>query len=99
MKTGAFICALTLCVFAGKTLSAQKVSVSWKEYLGAPDSSHYSPLKQITPANVGTLDIAWSYPSPVPENPRIAGLICFRNEWVDLVVDGERLERPVTPWS
>jgi uncharacterized protein (DUF427 family) len=44
-------------------------------------------------------DVAWSYPSPVPENPRIAGLICFRNEHVDLVVDGERQERPVTPWS
>jgi uncharacterized protein (DUF427 family) len=44
-------------------------------------------------------DVAWSYPSPVPENPRIAGLICFRNERVDLTVDGERLERPVTPWS
>lgn len=44
-------------------------------------------------------DIAWSYPSPVPENPRIAGLICFRNERVDLTVDGQRLERPVTPWS
>jgi uncharacterized protein (DUF427 family) len=44
-------------------------------------------------------DIAWSYPSPVPENPRIAGLICFRNERVDLTVDGERLERPITPWS
>jgi uncharacterized protein (DUF427 family) len=44
-------------------------------------------------------DIAWSYPSPIPENPRIAGLICFRNEWVDLTVDGERLDRPVTPWT
>jgi uncharacterized protein (DUF427 family) len=44
-------------------------------------------------------DIAWSYPEPVPENPRIAGLICFRNERVDLTVDGERLPRPVTPWS
>jgi uncharacterized protein (DUF427 family) len=44
-------------------------------------------------------DIAWSYPSPVPENPRIAGLVCFRNERVDLTVDGQRLERPVTPWS
>ena len=44
-------------------------------------------------------DIAWSYPAPVPENPRIAGLICFRNERVDLTVDGQRLERPVTPWS
>ena len=44
-------------------------------------------------------DIAWSYPFPVPENPRIAGLLCFRNERVDLTVDGRRLERPVTPWS
>jgi uncharacterized protein (DUF427 family) len=44
-------------------------------------------------------DVAWSYPTPIPENPRIAGLVCFRNEWVDLVVDGERLPRPVTPWS
>jgi uncharacterized protein (DUF427 family) len=44
-------------------------------------------------------DIAWSYPSPVPENPRIAGLVCFRNERVDLTVDGQKLERPVTPWS
>jgi uncharacterized protein (DUF427 family) len=44
-------------------------------------------------------DVAWSYPTPIPENPRIAGLVCFRNEWLDLVVDGERLERPVTPWS
>ena len=44
-------------------------------------------------------DIAWSYPTPVPENPRIAGLICFRNERVDLTVDGERLDRPLTPWS
>jgi hypothetical protein len=31
--------------------------------------------------------------------PRIAGLICFRNERVGLTVDGQRLERPVTPWS
>jgi uncharacterized protein (DUF427 family) len=44
-------------------------------------------------------DVAWSYPTPIPENPRIAGLVCFRNERVDMVVDGERLERPVTPWS
>ena len=44
-------------------------------------------------------DIAWSYPSPIPENPRIAGLICFRNERLDVIVDGEQLERPVTPWS
>ena len=44
-------------------------------------------------------DIAWSYPEPVPECPRIAGLLCFFNERVDLTVDGERVERPDTPWS
>ncbi|MDP8937603.1 MAG: DUF427 domain-containing protein [Actinomycetota bacterium] len=44
-------------------------------------------------------DSVWSYPEPIPENPRIRGSLCFFNERVDLVVDGERLERPVTPWS
>ncbi len=44
-------------------------------------------------------DLAWSYPDPIPENPLIAGLIAYFNERVDLVVDGERLERPFTPWS
>jgi uncharacterized protein (DUF427 family) len=44
-------------------------------------------------------DVVWSYPAPIPENPRIAGLMCFFNEKIDLVIDGERLERPVTPWS
>ena len=44
-------------------------------------------------------DRAWSYPEPILENPRIAGLMAFFNEHVDLVVDGERLPRPFTPWS
>lgn len=44
-------------------------------------------------------DLVWSYPDPIPENPRIAGLLCFFNEHVDLVIDGERVARPVTPWS
>ena len=44
-------------------------------------------------------DVAWSYPEPVVECPRIAGLIAFFNEKVDIVLDGERQERPFTPWS
>jgi uncharacterized protein (DUF427 family) len=44
-------------------------------------------------------DVAWSYPDPVIECPRIAGLIAFFNERVDLVIDGERRPRPFTPWS
>ena len=44
-------------------------------------------------------DIAWSYKAPIPECPKIENLIAFYNEHVDLDVDGERLERPRTPWS
>jgi uncharacterized protein (DUF427 family) len=33
-------------------------------------------------------DIAWSYPTPLPESERVAGLICFYPEKVDLYVDG-----------
>ena len=44
-------------------------------------------------------EIVWSYPDPIPENPRIAGLICFLNEKVDLTIDGEPQARPDTPWS
>jgi uncharacterized protein (DUF427 family) len=44
-------------------------------------------------------DVAWLYPDPVPEMPRIAGLVSFFNERVDIRVDGEDLARPVTPWS
>ncbi|NKX56423.1 DUF427 domain-containing protein [Arthrobacter mobilis] len=44
-------------------------------------------------------DAAWSYPDPVPENPKIRGLVCFFNERVDLDVDGVRLQRPITAWS
>jgi uncharacterized protein (DUF427 family) len=46
-----------------------------------------------------TPDACWSYPDPIPENPKIRDLLCFFNERVDIVVDGERLGRPVTPWS
>ena len=44
-------------------------------------------------------DIAWTYPEPVVECPRIAGLVAFFNERVDLVIDGVRQDRPRTPWS
>ncbi|MGH9037283.1 MAG: DUF427 domain-containing protein [Acidimicrobiia bacterium] len=38
-------------------------------------------------------DLAWTYRAPLPESVKIAGLICFYNERVDLVVDGELLPR------
>ena len=44
-------------------------------------------------------DVMWSYPDPIPECPRIAGLVCFFNEKVDLTIDGLTEARPSTPWS
>jgi uncharacterized protein (DUF427 family) len=44
-------------------------------------------------------DLAWSYPDPIPECPRIAHLVAFFNEKVDLTIDGVLEPRPKTPWS
>jgi uncharacterized protein (DUF427 family) len=44
-------------------------------------------------------DVAWSYPFPIPECPKIEGLIAFYNERADIWVDDELQERPKTPWS
>jgi uncharacterized protein (DUF427 family) len=45
-------------------------------------------------------DIAWSYPFPIPECPKIENLICFYDERVDMIeVDGEAQPKPQTPWS
>ncbi|HZS00892.1 MAG TPA: DUF427 domain-containing protein [Chloroflexota bacterium] len=44
-------------------------------------------------------DIVWSYLDPIAECPRIKGYLCFFNEKVDIYVDGELQERPITAWS
>lgn len=47
----------------------------------------------------GPRDILWGYPFPIPECPKIENLVSFYNEKVDIYVDGELQERPVTTWS
>jgi uncharacterized protein (DUF427 family) len=44
-------------------------------------------------------DLAWTYRKPLREAAEITGRIAFFNERVDLTVDGQRPERPLTPWS
>ncbi|WNI16117.1 DUF427 domain-containing protein [Actinacidiphila sp. ITFR-21] len=44
-------------------------------------------------------DIAWSYPEPLPAVGSVRGLIAFYNEAVDITVDGEPQERPVTGFT
>jgi uncharacterized protein (DUF427 family) len=44
-------------------------------------------------------DLAWTYRTPLPESQKIAGLVAFYNEKVDLYVDGELQRRPRTKFS
>jgi uncharacterized protein (DUF427 family) len=44
-------------------------------------------------------DLAWTYRQPVHDGADVRGLVAFFNERVDVTLDGERLDRPVTPWS
>jgi uncharacterized protein (DUF427 family) len=44
-------------------------------------------------------DLAWTYEEPLHDAERVRGLVAFFNERVDVILDGERQERPVSPWS
>jgi uncharacterized protein (DUF427 family) len=44
-------------------------------------------------------DLGWTYQQPLHDAARVRGLIAFFNERLDIIVDGERPERPITPWS
>jgi len=44
-------------------------------------------------------DLAWAYDFPTCQVRPIAGLIAFYNEKVDVIVDGNRLTRPITHFS
>ena len=76
-----------------------------QEFLEPSETTTHCPFKGVAKyfsVRVGQAlqrDLAWTYPAPIPENRRIANLIAFLNERVDLVVDGERMKRPFTPWS
>ena len=47
----------------------------------------------------GQRDVAWTYADPLPDAVALAGLVAFYDERVDVVLDGERRERPVTVFS
>lgn len=75
------------------------------ELLESTDASTRCPYKGVASywrPTVGdaSRDVAWAYLDPIPEWPRIKGLIAFFNERVDAIyVDGERQPRPKTSWS
>jgi uncharacterized protein (DUF427 family) len=44
-------------------------------------------------------DVAWTYNEPLHDAAEVRGLVAFFNERVDVVLDGQRQDRPITPWS
>jgi uncharacterized protein (DUF427 family) len=58
-------------------------------------ASHWS----VRAGGVEEIDVVWSYPEPRHEAEAVAGMFAFYDERVDLDLDGERQERPQTPWS
>jgi uncharacterized protein (DUF427 family) len=44
-------------------------------------------------------DICWSYEAPLRDAAQVQDLIAFYGERTDVTIDGERQERPNTPWS
>ncbi len=47
----------------------------------------------------GPRDVAWAYHEPLHDAELVRDRVCFFDEHLDVTVDGERRERPVTPWS
>lgn len=75
------------------------------ELLEPTETSSHCPFKgQASYWSVRTgdgvvADLAWSYEEPIPDATPIAGHVCFFNERVDVLLDGELQDRPQTPWS
>jgi uncharacterized protein (DUF427 family) len=44
-------------------------------------------------------NLAWCYHQPRREVEQVAGMVAYFNERVDIELDGELQERPLTPWS
>jgi uncharacterized protein (DUF427 family) len=66
---------------------------TWCAYKG--QASYFS----VTVGGRLVADIAWTYPNPRHDALQVRDLIAFFTERVDVILDGERHPRPVTPWS
>jgi uncharacterized protein (DUF427 family) len=50
-------------------------------------------------AGTPVADLGWTHLEPLHDAVPVQELVAFFNERVDVEGDGERQERPVTPWS
>lgn len=79
------------CVLALCALHAPAQNTDWPAYLGGQDSAHYSSLDQITPANVASMEVAWTYASEGGDAGHLGQIQCN-----PLVIDG--VLYGVSPW-
>jgi uncharacterized protein (DUF427 family) len=66
---------------------------TWCAYKGQASYFSVSAGGRLVP------DIAWTYEDPRHDAAEVRDLIAFFDERIDVVLDGERRARPVTPWS
>ena len=57
-KLQLFLCAALVSLVSGGIASAQQSWTTWHDYLGSPESAHYSSLKQINTHNIDKLNFA-----------------------------------------
>jgi len=58
-------------------------------------ATHYSAIVD----GAELANIAWSYEEPLEDAARVRGMVCFYQERLDLILDGQPVERVRTPWS
>lgn len=78
-----------------------RYAVNWDE-LEPTASVSYCPYKgraNYWKAHGTEIEVAWSYDEPVRGLERLAGLVCFYNERVDLFVDTLAMVRPASPFG
>nr|WP_295933245.1 PQQ-binding-like beta-propeller repeat protein [uncultured Dyadobacter sp.] len=63
MKPAPILLSATIAMLSSFMISTHSGNDDWPEYNGDGARSHYSPLQQITPVNVGQLKVAWTYAS------------------------------------
>jgi uncharacterized protein (DUF427 family) len=47
----------------------------------------------------GPHDVAWTYREPLHDAEPVRDRVCFFDQHLDVIVDGKRRDRPITPWS
>ncbi len=99
-------CAVALVASIGNAVDAQSKSAAasneWPTYGHDPGGKRFSPLTQLTPGNVGQLEVAWVYhmrpapttppptppPTPAPGRGRGRGSGFAVSETTPIVIDG-----------